>query len=241
MALLADGPPASLEDLAAHDSSVLAVATTEGIDVSSKLALAYASLVMDLETALGDPIESVVATTTLKTLLIYSALEHIYRDAYNSQLNDRFEGRRKQYESLRREAWWKLLESGIGLAVEPLSKPPAPEVTSVPGNGVAGILYARTAWVNRRGDEGVASEVSEWVGAEGTTLKVRAAQCPPNASGWNVYVGPDPQETRRQNSEPLPTDTEWVQEGPIIATGGLPGNGQIADYIRAVPRLLRRG
>jgi hypothetical protein len=242
MALFVDGLAASLEDLAAYDSSVLAVTTTEGIDLNAKLALAHASLAVDLETVLGSgTLECVVVTSALKAFLIYSTLEHVYRDAYNSQLNDRFEGRRRQYEALRREAWWKLLESGIGLAIEPVSKSAAPELTSVPGSGVEGILYARTAWVNRRGHEGLASEASEWIGAPGATLRVRAVHRPSNASGWNVYIGHEPHETRRQNPEPLPTDAEWVKEGPIIETGGLPSDGQTADYIRAVPRLLRRG
>jgi hypothetical protein len=242
MALFVDGPLATLEDLAGYDSSVLTVASTEGIDVTVKLALSQAAIAEELETLLpNEPIERVVVTAALKSFHICSALERVYSDAYNSQLNDRYEGRWRHYRELRREGWKKLLETGVGLVEQPMPKAGNPEVSSVPGDGEGGTLYVRMAWVNGRGEEGQASEAVDWTGSQTQRLAVRAMGTPRGANGWNVYAGYSPHETVRQNGEPLAPEAVWIQDAPVREDGPLPGPGQTANYLRAVPRLLRRG
>lgn len=242
MSLFVDGPPATLEDLAAFDSSVLTVASTEGIDVTGKLELARTLLAVDLESLLFEEgVDRVVVTTALKAFHIFRTLEYIYRDAYNSQLNDRYEGRWRQYESLRRDAWQRLLETGIGLVDQPLPKASAPEVSSVAGSGSAGSWYVRASWVSSRGEEGEGSDVTEWTGTTTSVLRVRAVQTPHHATGWNVYVGGAPEETTRQNTELLALNATWTQSMPVNAMGPRPTAGQPASYMRAVPRLLWRG
>jgi hypothetical protein len=242
MALLMDGPPATIEDLAVYDSSVLSVASTEGIDLNAKVSLAQGSLAVDLEGVLdGDPLDGVVVTPALKNFIVYSALEYVYRDAYHSQLNDRYEGRRRQYEGLRKEAWRKLLEIGVGLANEPIARSAAPVVSATPGSGEERTYFVKCTWLNGRGEEGAASEAAEWTGATGGTLIVHAPPQPKNATGWNVYIGPVPEETTRQNTLPLPPGIVWVQERPLTSDGQRPGNGQAATYRMAASKQLWRG
>lgn len=241
MSLFADGAPATLEDLAAFDSSVLTVASTEGIDVSGKMELVRTLLAVDLESLLfGEGIDHVVVTTALKACHIFWTLEYIYRDAYNSQLNDRYEGRWHQYELLRRDAWQRLLETGIGVVDQPLPKAAAPELSSIAGTGSEGTLYVRTSWVNS-GGEGECSDAGEWTGTSASVLRVRTSQAPTYATGWNVYAGSAPEETTKQNTEPLMPGSTWTQWGPVTASGSRPTAGQHATYMRGVPRLLRRG
>jgi hypothetical protein len=49
MALFTDGPASNIEDLAAHDSQLLTIAKSEGIDVTVKLALAQEAVGIELE------------------------------------------------------------------------------------------------------------------------------------------------------------------------------------------------
>ena len=103
MALFTDGAIASIEDLRGHDTQLLNVATVEGIDVTRKLALAQEELGVEVAGLLGQAMLSgqlsappaigqVVVTPPLKLWHIFRTLEMFYRDAYNSQLNDRYAG-----------------------------------------------------------------------------------------------------------------------------------------------------
>ena len=111
MALFTDGPISGIEDLTAQDSQLLNVASVEGIDVTQKIAIAQEEVAMDL---IG-----VVEPVRLRgsAILAYAAAEvghgggnaaaevvaHgavariVYSDAYNSQLNDRYAGKRDQF------------------------------------------------------------------------------------------------------------------------------------------------
>src|SRR5256885_237860 len=114
MALFNDGPASSIEDLQGHDTQLLDVANVEGIDVTRKLALAQEEISMELATLLsrlnvaaetgtttGVPgVSQVVVTSPLKLWLTFRALELVYRDSYNSQLNDRYAGKRDEYHEM---------------------------------------------------------------------------------------------------------------------------------------------
>jgi hypothetical protein len=242
MALFADGLCATLQEMAMYDSSVLNVASTEGIDLTAKLTLTQNSLASELALLLaGSRIESVVVTGPLKTFYIYNALEEVYRDAYNSQLNDRYEGRWRQYERLRREAWQRLLDTGVGLVEDPLPKLRELLLGATAGNGESGALFVRAAWVNKRGEEGAASECGSWIVDPGQSVTAKPGAAPPAAVGWNVYAGWTPEALLRQNEEPIPTDATWIQPTELATDGNGPGTGQAASFVRALPRILRRG
>ena len=105
MALFTDCAVTSIEDLRGHDTQLLNVATVEGIDVTRKLALAHGELCFEVGGMLGRlgpvwqaevlvALEQVVMTPALKLWHIFRTLEMVYGDAYNSQLNDRYGGKR---------------------------------------------------------------------------------------------------------------------------------------------------
>ena len=143
MGLFRDGTISTLEDLNAQDASVLDVAAAEGVDVTRKMALAQNEIGLELTAWLARPAgydltpqpgggstDSVVVTPALLLWHAFRTLELVYRDAYNSQLNDRYRGRRDQYHDLAKSAAERLREAGIGIAVNPIAQAKQP-VTGV--------------------------------------------------------------------------------------------------------------
>ena len=138
MALFTDGAIASIEDLRGHDTQLLNVATVEGIDVTRKLALAQEELGVEVAGLLGrrcsgqlsapPAIEQVVVTPPLKLWHIFRTLEMFYRDAYNSQLNDRYAGKRDEYREMAKWAHDQVMQSGLGIAADPVEQAATPEV-----------------------------------------------------------------------------------------------------------------
>jgi hypothetical protein len=241
MALFTDGLCSSLEDLSMHDASVLEVASTEGIDLASKLLLSQEAVALELERlAGGDTLNRVVVTSALRLLHVTWALEQVYWDAYNRQLNDRYRGRWEEYSRMRKGSLRNLLDTGIGMVVDPIPKAQPPLLGSISGNGRPAIHYVQVAWVNLAGEEGMPSGLKSIDIGAGFQLTVRATECPSNASGWNVFVGYTPDEMTQQNGASLATDACWVQPA-LMNSGARPGLGQRAAFTRAVPRILRRG
>jgi len=74
-----------------------------------------------------------------------------------------------------------------------------------------------------------------------STLLVQPVDPPNNAKGWNVYVGGGPDSMFRQNGTPIGTAQTWTQPGTLATTGRRAGQGQAPNYIKPVPRVLRRG
>src|SRR5689334_6901778 len=135
MALFMDGTPSSIDELTAHDSQLLTVASVEGIDVTQKLTLAWDELAMELDAMLNSSgraeravwkpaagLSSVVVTPPLKLWHTYRALQLVYEDAYNSQLNDRYAGKRDRYGERAMWARERLREIGIGFAALPVRR-----------------------------------------------------------------------------------------------------------------------
>src|SRR5471030_3456545 len=147
MALFMDGSVSSMDDLTAQDSQLLDTASVENIDVTRKLALAQDELGLDLDTLLTrlsyteqpfwytspPKISTVVVTPPLKMWHTFRALEMVYADAYNSQLNDRYAGNRDQFHTRAQWAYGKLAEAGIGIASDPIPRAATPNVTTVSG------------------------------------------------------------------------------------------------------------
>jgi hypothetical protein len=255
MALFTDGGISTIEDLAAHDSGLMGVAGAEGIDLSGKLALAQQELEVELAALLprielsgtrnGQPalsVENVVVTRPLRFWHVFHTLELVYRDAYNNQLNDRYKGKWEQYRELSRWAAEKLMETGVGIAPEPLARAAPPRLTAEPGGAATEetTYYARVAWTNAAGEEGAASEWSLLSVGAGMTLMVAAVDPPARATGWNAFVGLSPDELTQQNADPIPLGMPWTQ-WILIAGDRRPGDGQPPSYVRALPRLIPRG
>jgi hypothetical protein len=258
MALFTDGAPSTIDDMAAQDSQLLNVAYAEGIDVAQKLMLAQNELSFELITLLtgnsyrdqwlwatSKPhLNSVVVTPALKLWNTYRALELVYSDAYNNQLNDRYGGKRDQFHLMAKQWYEKLRETGLGIVTAPLPQAAPPEVaTAQPssgGNLPDGTYFAAIAWADTAGEDGLASEPTAVTTANSTFL-VQPGTAPKTAAGWNVYTGTDPNNLTLQNAAPVTVGESWIQPGVPSTTGRPPGTGQRPTYFRPVPRVIQRG
>ena len=254
MALFTDGPISSIEDLTAQDSQLSNVASVEGIDVTQKIFIAQEQVAMDLLTALNrlgyvdqlfwqapqPTLDRVVVTPPLKLWHTARSLELVYGDAYNSQLNDRYAGKRDQFHVLAKWAYEKLIEIGVGIAAQPVPRAAIPTVTPFPGALADGLYYVTIAWVNAGGEEGAAATETA-IGTTSSTFLVGTATAPRAAAGWNVYAGAAPDTMFGQNTSLLTLGQTWEQPAVLVQTGVLPGKGQNPTYLRPLPRVLQRG
>jgi len=252
MALFTDGPLSTIDDLAGYDSQLGNVASTEGIDVTRKLALAQEEIGVEVERLLArlrpawpgftalPGLKNVAGTIPLKQWHRYRTLEMVYADAYNSQLNDRYAGRRDEFHQMARAARERLIESGIGMVRQPVPQAAAPAVAANAGNLPDGTYYVTMAWENASGAEGAAAlPVSITLTSNSITVTPGAA--PSAAAGWNVYVGTAPDAMQRQNTTPIGPQSAWAQPAALSTTGKAPGTGQAPDYFQPAPRLMQRG
>ena len=253
MALFTDGPISCMEDLTAQDSQLSTVASVEGIDVTQKIGIAQEQVAMDLLTALNrfgyadqviwlapqPKLDRVVVTPPLKLWHTARSLELVYSDAYNSQLNDRYAGKRDQFHTLAKWAYEKLIEIGVGIAGRPVPRARMPAVTVFPGALADGLYYVTMAWVNSSGEEGEAATETA-ISTASSTFLVGTPNAPPTATGWNVYAGASPDTMFRQNATLLALGQTWEQPAVLVQTGALPGKGQEPTYLQALPRVLQR-
>jgi hypothetical protein len=258
MALFTDGVPSTVDDLAALDSQLLNVAHVEGIDVTQKLTLAQIDLGLELTTLLtGNSyygqwfwvtprpnLGSVVVTPPLKQWHTYRTLEMVYSDAYNSQLNDRYGGKRDQFHLAAKQSYDKLRETGLGIVTAPVPMAAPPAVVTAQagagGNLPDGTYFVAMAWVNVAGEEGAASEPTA-VETSSSTFLALAGNAPGTGTGWNVFAGTDPNSLSLQSAAVVEAGASWLQPGVLSTTGRAPGTGQAWNYLRPIPRVIQRG
>ena len=248
MALFTDGEVSSIEDLRAHDTQLQDVANVEGIDVTRKLQLAQEEIAAEVAMLLARgarftaPIDSgrVVVTPPLRLWHTYLALEMVYRDAYRSQLNDRYAGKRDEYHGMVKWAYEKVLQTGLGMASDPVKRAASPHLKTKSGALPDGTYYVAASWTNATGAEGAASTPST-IQTAGSSFAATAGAAPANAKGWNVYAGTTPLTLTLQNDMPLGVADTWAQPDTLSTNGQAAGTGQLPDYLLPVPRLILRG
>jgi len=160
MALFTDGPASSMEDLTAQDSQLLRRGRRRGNRRGQKLALAQDELALELD-ALVDQVELrgpvVMACAPAESRqrggnagaencgTPFAGLEMVYSDAYNSQLNDRYAGKRDQFHARAKWAYETLVSAGIGVASVPVPRAAMPT-----GHGGARHFRCRTKHLLRK-------------------------------------------------------------------------------------------
>lgn len=259
MALFVDGPACTIDDLADQDAGLLPVAETTGINVSSKLRLAKEEIETDLDLWLIKPrpamglsgvemlwgvvlrIEQIVVTSPLKRWETMHALALVYRDAYFSQLVDRYQAKWQEYAMLARGARESFIASGLGLVSDPIHRPQPPVLSSVTGPQGGGTFYAGVSWVNAAGQEGEASVASSIAIPDGHLMTAAAVNAPKNAVGFWVYAGAALNSMFRQNDVVLPVDLTYTYVPGQVTQGLLPGSGQKPDFVRPLARTQLRG
>jgi hypothetical protein len=255
MALFTDGPISDAADLQQYENDILNVATAEGINIGAKIRLAQQDLANEVllfllrrrplrDSPLGvqrrREVNDVVVTGPMRQWHVHKTLALVYRDAYNNQLNDRYQGKWKEYEQLARASENTCFQIGVGLVADPVPKAPIPALSSVTGTGAGALYYVAVTWVNAAGQEGTPSALAVLNTSNGEQLVVSISGSPPNVAGWNVYVGSSPTTSSLQNQSPLATNSSWT-----MATGpnsGLPlPEGQRPSWFVVDHRVIERG
>jgi hypothetical protein len=254
MALFVDGPASTIDDLTNQDSGLLDVAETCGINATTKLTLAHEELAAELQgwldrqrptyelvAAPGPHLSQIVVTPALKRWETMIALSLFYRDAYFSQLVDRYQARWGEYSTLARDAFEKFLTSGLGIAGNPIPQATIPLLGSIAGPQQGGTFYACVAWVNTASQEGAASLPGSMTIADNNLMTVSAIDAPPNAIGFNVFAGASVNGMVLQNDVPLAPGNSFTYVPGFRTQGRKPGVGQVPDYVRPLARTLLRG
>lgn len=263
MALFTDGDINTLQDLQRYESSLLDVASVEQIDLNAKMALATDEIGAELLTYLlkqtpGDlsnlvfvnqtvsvrrrlGVSDVVATDPIQRWHALKSIALAYEDAYNNQLNDRYQGKWTQYQQRAGVAAGQAYQIGIGLVWDPIPKASSPLLLSITGTEFGNTFYVCVTWLNKEGQEGAPSDVVALTTVDSTQLVVSPMSAPPNATGWNVYVGLTPEGATLQNSSPLAVGTDWLLANTGVILGDAIPIGQTPDRYVVEDRILQRG
>ena len=257
MALFTDADIITLNDLLEYENSLAQVSSSHNIDVDTKIKLAVATIGDQLllwltKMGAGDPqwlqrrqlgLSTVVVSSTLQRWLCFDSLARFFEEAYNVQLNTRFQGKQTEYRKLAGDAASSAFISGLGLVYSPLPKPLLPSVTVSAGFSPAEAIFIQTAWTDTSGDEGALSPVNGVVlnTASGITVAMADPTVPAAAAGWNVYASTDANTFTRQNTVPLTIGTNWQLPSLGLISGASPINGQQPNYYLTLARELQRG
>ena len=254
MALLSDGIPNTTETLRVYETEILSLANVETIDLSAKMGLALDEVSYEVlgilldHSRTVDPLANVRRTTGVSDVVVtpqlrrwhaLHSLEIVYRDAYNNQLNDRYQYKWDEYRGLASEARDQTLRYGIGLVSTPIPKAAPPTFSSVVGVNPSTVYYSSMSWVAANGQEGSASPVTTDQTPDGSLLVVRSTAAPAVATGWNLYLGLTDSTMALQNSAPILVGQNFTL-GALVS-GRAPGDGQVADIWVIGGRSLRRG
>ena len=174
MALFTDPEVVSLDDLLQFESSLLQVSTTHGIDVETKIALAVSGIgdklmLWLLNSGPSDPqfiqrriigLSTVVVTPTLYRWLCFDSLSRFFAEAYNVQLNTRFQGKWTEYQQEAQDAADMVFMSGLGIVYNALPKPAMPQLSIAPGSTLSQSVFVQTSWVDANGNESAPGPVT---------------------------------------------------------------------------------
>lgn len=259
MALFTDAEIVTLDDLLELESSLVQVSSTHGIDVSTKINLAIDAvgdklMLWLLKVRASDPqwlnrrllgLSTVVVTPTLHRWLCFDSLSRFFAEAYNVQLNTRFQGKWTEYQQQASDASNMVFLSGIGIVYNPLPRPAMPSV--VVGSGIVPMeaIFVQTAWVDRFGNEGALSPVNGQILPGASSVSVSMSQAnvavPPAAVGWNVYASTTANDFTRQSNSPIAVNSTWQVPGSGLIVGPEPINGQQPNVYVMLSREIQRG
>lgn len=257
MALFTDADIITLTDLLEYENSLAQVSSSHNIDVDTKINLAVATigdklLLWLIKMGAGDPqwpqrrelgLSTVVVSSPLQRWLCFDSLARFFEEAYNVQLNTRFQGKQTEYQKLAANAASMAFTSALGLVQNALPKPLLPSVIVSTGFSPAEAIFIQTAWTDNAGNEGALSPVNGVVlnAASGISVAMADPNLPVAAAGWNVYASTNANTVARQNTVPLPIGASWQLPSSGLISGATPINGQQPNYYLTLARELQRG
>jgi hypothetical protein len=259
MALFTDADIVTLDDLSQYEMTLVQIASSHGINVQTKIQLATDAIgdrlmLWLLKVGASDPqwlsrrtlgLSTVVVTPTLQRWLCYDSLARFFAEAYNIQLNTRFQGKWTEYQNDARDAAEMVFMEGLGIVFTALPKPALPLVSVQSGASPAEALYIQTAWVDGAGNEGALSPVNAVILNVGSGVTVSMAEgavgAPAGAYGWNVYGGNSDSNVTLQNVTPQAIGSTWELPASGLIAGSNPKNGQTPNFYVQLSRQLQRG
>ena len=137
-------------------------------------------------------------------------------------------------------AYERLTALGLGIVYVPVPRASEPQAVGAAGSLADDTYYVAMTWVNNKGEEGAPSVVVT-ITTTGSTLLVQPATAPTIATGWNVYLGTDPQTLYRQNGPVIPVGQTWLQPSALTTGSSGPGCGQAPNCLMPMPRVILRG
>jgi hypothetical protein len=243
--LYTDGIILTMQDLREHDNFVLEIASTEAIEISSKLAIAQrevgyelASFLKSRETPIA--LERVVVNDELRDLLALQTLAAVYTDAYNRHLNDRYLGRTKEFRLASERSFHRFLQNGVGIATSPVQRAQRPVVSPFDSGLLeTGAYVVQIAWEHATGSIGERSDSLSF-DCPGGGIVVTPSIPPVNMAGWHVYIGNADAEPKRQNQTTLAVSSTWTQAAALRSD--LPGTDVSGPdyYVRQSSQMVRR-
>jgi hypothetical protein len=261
MALFTDTNIISLDDLLQYESTLVQIASSHGIDVNTKIGLAASAIgnklmLWLLNVGMSDPqwisrrllgLSTVVVTPSLRRWLCVESLSQFFAEAYNIQLNSRFQGQVSEYRQRAGEAANSTLQSGVGIVYKPLSQPGLPLVTVTAGTLPAQALFVQTVWTDALGNESAASPVNGMVLPANSAVAVAMGQgsLPQSAVGWNVYISSTSAGLTLQNMVPIAIGASWsLPSTGVSNSSGLATTqnlGQGPDFYITISKQIKRG
>ncbi len=259
MALFTDSGVVTLDDLLQFEAPLVQVASSHGINVETKVNLSIDAigdklLLWLLDIGASDPqflnrrvlgLSTVVVTSSLHRWLCFDSLSRFFAEAYNVQLNTRFQAKWTEYQNEAAQASQMFFMSGVGIVYKALPRPALPLISVQTGNSPAQAIFVQTAWVDGSGNEGALSPVNGLILAENSTIVVSMAEgavnAPSAAVGWNVYVSASEDDLTRQNFTPLSIGATWQLPSTGIVEGPDPIDGQQPQFYVQLSRQIRRG
>jgi hypothetical protein len=245
--LFTDAPLVPFSELSAYETSIQDVAVTENIDLTQKLELVRRHLGTRLRIFLkrnargAFDLANVVVTTELRHWLILSTLAEVYRDAYHSQLNDRYGAKWKEYTLEADQAAQELFEIGVGVVTDPVPRPGQPSASVIAGSYSATTYFLRAAWVGPTGQESAPSEAVSVDTTDDSNIQVSPPADAGSAVGWTLYLGSAGDACRLQTPTPLALDATWQIPDSGVRNGLVAGAGQEPEAYVVIDRSFFRG
>ena len=186
-------------------------------------------------------VNHLVVSAAMQAWNAYHTLGLVYRDAYFSQLNDRYKAKWDEFRKLAYQARSVCLDSGFPMVGDPVSRPTAPTMGLIAGAQGGSTAYVAVTALNAAAQESAPSILTSMQIPIGNSLSIALSSPASNVLSWNVYAGPSPQSMYLQNSAPLGLAGTWIYVPSNQTNGTLAPTGQPGDLIRWMARMLQRG
>jgi hypothetical protein len=259
MALFTDTAVVTINDLLPFEDSLAQVISSHNINVDTKISLAMGAIsdkvmLWLLNVGVSDPqwlnrrsigLSTVVVTPSLQRWICFESLSRVFAEAYNLQLNTRYQAKWKEYQQEAVSAARSLSTGEIGIIYNALPRPALPLISVQSGSLPAQGIFVQTCWVDVDGNESALSPENATVLTAGADIAVAMAEgalgAPAAAIGWNVYGGGQSNGVTKQNAQVLAVGSTWELPASGFQVGPTPTGGQTPAFYITLSKQIRRG